>query len=518
MTVKDLVDGFSSTPFIFWGSGMSRRYLNLPDWKSLLKYFCSQIRGDEFSYSAYENKAKQQGCEYGILPKIAELVQRDYDDAWFEGKVKRTSDDAALQHIKNGVSPFKVEIAEYIKHNTELQEKYKEEIEKLCELSRNSISGVITTNYDDFLENHFAGFTKYVGQNQLIFSSIQGVAEIYKIHGSVELPNSIVINEDDYALFEKKGAYLASKLLTIFMEYPIVFMGYSISDSNVQHIIKSIVDCLDAEQITILENRFVFIEFVRGQVVPEVSPYTIMIDGKPLQLKKVCMDDYMPFYNALENKKTKLPVRILRRFKQELYNYTLTNKTTANLRVASIEDERVADEELVLAIGRCSELGLRGLSGIDANDWIRNIILEDLEFTADELLEIAFPKLIKQNSGRLPVNKYLSMAERTHEDAEELAKRQTFDALISNTIKKERRCVKEYGSIKEIWDREGHNLERATRLMAHLKEDHIDIEELESVLKAIFEDDVNILRNSQANVRTNIRRLVAIYDCLKWKQ
>ena len=178
----------------------------------------------------------------------------------------------------------------------------------------------------------------------------------------------------------------------------------------------------------------------------------------------------------------------------------------------------MADEELVLAIGRCSELGLRGLSGIDANNWIRNIILEDLEFTADELLEIAFPKLIKQNSGRLPVNKYLSMAERTHEDAEELAKRQTFDALISNTIKKERRCVKEYGSIKEIWDREGHNLERATRLMAHLKEDHIDIEELESVLKAIFEDDVNILRNSQANVRTNIRRLVAIYDCLKWKQ
>ena len=200
---------------------MSRRYLNLPDWKSLLDHFCRQIRDDEYSYSAYDNKAKQYNCEYGIMPKIAELVQRDYDNAWFEGKVQRTTDEDALKQIKEGVSPFKVEIAEYIKKNTEVQEKYRDEIAKLSELSQKSIAGVITTNYDSFLENHFAGFTKYVGQNQLIFSAIQGVAEIYKIHGSVELPDSIVINESDYALFEKKGAYLASKLLTIFMESPI---------------------------------------------------------------------------------------------------------------------------------------------------------------------------------------------------------------------------------------------------------------------------------------------------------
>ena len=53
-------------------------------------------------------------------------------------------------------------------------------------------------------QDHFKGYTKYVGQNQLIFSAIQGVAEIYKIHGSIEEPGSIVINEKDYILFEEK--------------------------------------------------------------------------------------------------------------------------------------------------------------------------------------------------------------------------------------------------------------------------------------------------------------------------
>ena len=133
----------------------------------------------------------------------------------------------------------------------------------------------------------------------------------------------------------------------------------------------------------------------------EVTPYTIMVDDKPLVMKKVALSDFMLLYNALNTKKTKLPVRILRRFKQELYEYTITTKPTGNLRVASIDDTRLSDEELVLAIGKASAFGLKGLSGIESNEWYRNIVLGDLKYTADELLEYAFPKLLRQNSYRL---------------------------------------------------------------------------------------------------------------------
>ena len=92
-------------------------------------------------------------------------------------------------------------------------DKYKEEIDMLSVLSETSISGVITTNYDEFVETFFNGYTKFVGQSQLIFSAIQGIAEIYKIHGSVEEPQSLVINEQDYVDFDKKRVSLSIRAL-----------------------------------------------------------------------------------------------------------------------------------------------------------------------------------------------------------------------------------------------------------------------------------------------------------------
>jgi len=162
----------------------------------------------------------------------------------------------------------------------------------------------------------------------------------------------------------------------------------------------------------------------------------------------------MLLYHALEDKISKLPVRILRRFKQELYEYTITNVATGNLRVASIEDTRVADEELVLAIGKASEMGYKGLSGLESNEWYRDIVLGDLKFSADELLEHAYPKLLKQNSGKVPANKYLSMATKEFPEYRELMKSQGFDEIISPTFKKERKILGSYCSVKQIWENE----------------------------------------------------------------
>lgn len=293
-------------------------------------------------------------------------------------------------------------------------------------------------------------------------------------------------------------------------------MGYSISDVNIQKIIKSIIDCLDMQQIKILEDRFIFVEYQPGKVGIEVSPYTIMVDDKPLSMKRVVVEDFKLIYKALEGKKSKLPVRILRRFKQELYDFTVTNMPTANMRVASIEDDRIQDEELVMAIGRYNDYGLRGLHGLKADEWYRNIVVEDIEFSADDLLQYAFGDLIKQNSGRLPVNKYLSEAARDYPECIELAKKQNFDYIISATIKKNRNKLGNYKSVKQIWENEKTSLERATSLIAHLLEKDINVIELELVLKEIFENDINILQNSKPAIRTNVRRLIMIYDYLKW--
>lgn len=396
MNIEDVVEKFNTTPFLFLGSGMTRRYYNLPDWKGLLEHFAREIRDDDFTYSAYENRASKLETPVGLLPKVAELIQADYDEKWFNDESIRNLEEDSLMKVKVGLSPFKAEIASYIERNCTVVDQYRTEIEMLSKLSEKNIAGVITTNYDEFVENNFSGYTKFIGQKQLIFSTIQGIAEIYKIHGSVEDPDSLVINERDYLDFDRKSAYLAAKLMTIFMEYPVIFMGYSISDVNIQKIIKSIIDCLDMQQIKILEDRFIFVEYQPGKVGIEVSPYTIMVDDKPLFMKRVVVEDFKLIYKALEGKKSKLPVRILRRFKQELYDFTVTNMPTANMRVASIEDDRVQDEELVMAIGRYSDYGLRGLHGLKADEWYRNIVVEDIEFSAENrILMILYRKQLK---------------------------------------------------------------------------------------------------------------------------
>ena len=104
------------------------------------------------------------------------------------------------------------------------------------------VDGIITTNWDLLLENLFErdNYKVYVGQGHLLFSNPQKIAEIYKIHGCCKDPKSLVLTRSDYDDFHKKNPYLAAKLLSIFIEHPIIFIGYSLDDENIRSILCSI--------------------------------------------------------------------------------------------------------------------------------------------------------------------------------------------------------------------------------------------------------------------------------------
>lgn len=117
LNIEDVVEKFNTTPILFLGSGVTRRYYNLPDWRGLLEHFAREIKDDDFSYSAYENKASKMDNPVGLLPKVAELIQADYDEKWFSDSSIRTVSGETLDKIKAGLSPFKAEVAAFIKDN-----------------------------------------------------------------------------------------------------------------------------------------------------------------------------------------------------------------------------------------------------------------------------------------------------------------------------------------------------------------------------------------------------------------
>src|SRR5690606_26648612 len=144
-----------------------------------------------------------------------------------------------LQDMVDYSSPLKVSVSRHLLSLTQndSDEDLRNEIAKL---KTARVNGIITTNYDLLCEQIFPQFKVYKSQSELIFSPLQEVGEIYKIHGCCTEPNSIVITEDDYHEYNRKNAYIAAKLLTVFLEHPTIFMGYSISDENIRTILSSI--------------------------------------------------------------------------------------------------------------------------------------------------------------------------------------------------------------------------------------------------------------------------------------
>lgn len=516
--LKEIIDNFNATPFLFVGSGITRRYYNLPSWKGLLEIFIAKISSDEFAFAAYENKAREVIKSDGELyPKIAELIEKDFNDLWFknEGEIRNLDQYYSDKVKRDSLSPFKAEIAMYIKNASNITSEYIEEIEKLKKLSTKSISGIITTNYDDFFENNFEGYKRYVGQDELIFSGIQGIGEIYKIHGTIEEPQSIIINSKDYRAFEEKSSYLAAKLMTIFMEHPIVFIGYSISDINIQNILNSIIKCLDTEKIEKLKNRFIFVEYDKSIKDYEISEYTMKMEDKFLEMTKIKMSDFSILYDELSKKKNKIPARILRHYKDELYNFVITNEPNKTIKVGTIEDERIKDEELVMAIGKIKEVAFEGLRGFSSNEWYRDIVMNDKRFEVDDILEHVALKLEKENSNRLPINKYLSESNKKYEVLEQIALKNDFESIISKSIKNNRHRVK-YNSVNEIWAEFSNNWLQALDKIAYLEESKINVDELEKILVEIFKKDNDILESGNNSLKSNLRRVIRIYDYLKY--
>ena len=98
-------------------------------------------------------------------------------------------------------------------------------------------------------------------------------------------------------------------------------------------------------------------------------------------------------------------------------------------------------------------------------------------------------------------------------------RKQDFENIISDTIKKNRTKYSRYSSVKEAWNSEKNILSKATLAIAHLEREKISVDELENVLKEIFTKNKEILSSKDKKdnlLKSNIRRLIRIYDYLKW--
>ena len=276
--------------------------MDLPDWEGLLKKYCI---GKPFEY--YNDKARRD-CRANPdlrLPTAADFIEADYNEAWYTLEEYADSREKHKADMEAKISPLKICMAEYfLEESTKQKEEYADEIEKLKKIGDKNVSCIITTNYDCFLEKCFGEdrFTKYIGQDDLLFSTTYEVGELYKIHGCCTKPESIVINADDYKKLQQKSAYLSAKILTMFLERPIIFLGYGINDSDIKTILESISTCLENEQLEKLKERLIFIEWNNK---PEEKTDGISErkmdsnNGKTISMHNIVLTNYSDLYDAI---------------------------------------------------------------------------------------------------------------------------------------------------------------------------------------------------------------------------
>lgn len=496
------LDEFPSSPFLFIGSGFSLKYLKAEAWEGLLRKYSKNM---DHPFERYRSLAG------GNWPKVGSLIAKDYHSFWFDDDSLESERKINMEEMVDFSSPLKVSISTYLKDLSakEIDDEFlKEEIDLL---KKAKINGIITTNYDLLCENIYPQFKVYKSQQELIFSPLQEIGEIYKIHGCCTEPNSLVITEEDYKDFNEKNAYLAAKLLTVFLEHPTIFMGYSISDVNVRSILSAIIRCLDQSQVNELSSRLFFVQYVDDHVgEPVMDKYEFEIGGAILPLTRIRAKSYKEILQVLTTLNQKFPAALLRKIKEHIYELVNTNDPTEKIAVVDFDTETDLEKvDVVIGVG-LSGKNDKSYETYSMFDIAQDVLFDDLDLDQKELISKTLPKLVKASTW-IPVCKYLK-------DIDDLSK---VDSKIISASQRSITQWKEsnpysykevaindtYPSIEEVIV--NNEPIKAIKIILLLNLEKIELASLEKFLKDNFE-----LTKNQQNA-SYYMKLLCLYDRLK---
>lgn len=229
-------------PVLFVGSGLSQRYLKSPTWWGLLEKISEELEIDEsllerWTSDNYEEIAERLEAICFTTLKKESLLESD--------DIRR---------------PFRELIAQILNEYTVDNSEYEKEISILGGIDYQKL---ITTNYDSLLEKSVFNIENeeiYI-HNDNLFSSETKNKKLYKIHGSIDKPSSMIITKSDYDQFFEKSKYIYSKLLTMFVESPIIFLGYSLSDRNIKDILTTLTATLSQKDLKQFQERVYIVSY-----------------------------------------------------------------------------------------------------------------------------------------------------------------------------------------------------------------------------------------------------------------
>ena len=496
MNIADFVKQFRNHPVLFVGTGMSLRYLkNSFSWDDLLKKICFELNGNnEYYYDVKSNHCYDGKFKYD---EIASDIEKEFNARLVSdrnGKFKEIN-DLFYNNMEKGIniSRFKLYISRIFAN---LEYKDNSELAELKKVRKN-ISSIITTNYDCMLEDIF-GFKPLIG-NDILLSNPYGA--LYKIHGSVEEPDKIIITADDYQKFNQKYELIRAQLLSLFIHNPIIFIGYNIGDDNIKQILRTIFTYVDTKSETAekVRSQFLLVEYAEGSDNLEVTEHDIDVEGfSTIRINRIKTDNYNAIYKELSELQlpvSAMDIRKVQNVVKEIY-------AGGKIKVRITNDlEELDNSDKVLAIGSQKSITY---SYQTAPELMKNYfaIIEEENNQVLELID----KVMIQSTQYFPIYGF-SLIDPTIKRTERLKKQQKEKLkTICNLVKLKYDVQEE--SLKDILNNEGYAMTYRNEIISYaLLEKKISPEEVELYLK-----DLSSTRGST----TDYRKLLCAYDYVKY--
>lgn len=500
ISILDELINANRMPVLFIGSGISKRYLyGYPSWGELLEKSFAKFEADSFQYQKHIDECKRNKMsDFETNTYMGTLIEKKFNEAFFDRRIKLgIGNNKNPSWVKRGISPYKMYLADLFKkqklnHSPELQE----ELIKFRAL-KNKVSAVITTNYDTFLENEVFSkdFQVYVRQHELFSSDSYNIAEIYKIHGSATDAESIVITEDDYKEFKESRKLIIAKMLTLFAESPIVFLGYSMTDEDVRCIIEDFLSCLSTEQLRDIRKHFVFVSHKKDEEeLIEVERTIFTKNGVEIPFVEIQTDNYLKIYEKLGEIIPGIsPVRVreTRKVVKAIVDQCMSS-LDAESTIVGIDDLEQIDlstKPLAIAIGyRENILSKYGYGRFEDKLIYEDIIYNNKNFDQDSMCEERL-RNIKSNR-LLPVYKYVKGRDISQNGKlyDYIQAHNTMEKIISSAVAKSIKNIPvfdTYDQLREYMD-SVHNCRKAA--MAVLKNiEWLSIDSLREACKYLFE-------------------------------
>lgn len=503
-------------PILFIGSGIIQRYFkNAPTWEELLINLWSHVY-ERNKYFLRAKELKDSGYDkFKICLLIADELEKAIDTAFYEERLMINNLEIE-QAYRGEISPFRQLIANTFS-TLERRDNVDDEIKSFAKMIIKA-RFIITTNYDCFIEDCYRSKNTEIKVNignAGLFKRTASYGELYKIHGSMRESNSITITSNDYEKNEARLALVNAKILTNLVESPILFFGYSMTDENIQSLVRTYSENLPLGA-TDAATRIGVIVYERGRE-DIFERFAVKHDLK-LSYTELLTDNYKGIYEQIaEINQGYLPSEIAKyegafrkiievKGPQSGLNTILTSFED----LSKLSDKQISGKNIVVAFGDSKHIYRMP----NYADYIREYFSENGEMPIEVVLNFVRVQTLHTP---IPIKKYISSFEKTSGFSTEklivskrVAKYENYVQEVKN-LKISKKDIPEMEKAKtpaEVY----HLLDIMERNKLNFIVSRIDLFQLEDVRSFVFW----ILKNKSDSMisNTEFRRLFMVYSML----